>query len=77
LQRAAALRAGGEDRPPVAADVDEAAQHPVAVERDDDRHRAGGRREVTAGTLQLAEMTGVLPRPAEDPPGLEREDRRV
>src|SRR5439155_18432076 len=48
------------------ADVEEGAQLAVAHTRDDDRRAARTRRDVGAGLRQLARMTGVLPRRAED-----------
>src|SRR6266550_4509789 len=50
----------------MAADVQEGAQLPFAVERDDDRDVADASREVPGTVAQLAEMADVLPGPRED-----------
>src|SRR5947209_7863986 len=68
---------GRNDRAAVPADVDKAPQLAVVVDRDHDRHGAGGRGEVAARSLQLADVPCVLPGAAEDPLQLDLEDCRI
>jgi hypothetical protein len=50
----------------MAADVQEGAQLPFAVSRDDDRDVAHASREIPSTVAQLAEMADVLPGARED-----------
>ena len=50
----------------MAADVQEGAQLPFAVSRDDDRNVTYARREIPSTVAQFAEMADVLPGAGED-----------
>src|SRR5205823_752598 len=76
LQGLAALLAFREREAAVPADVDETAQHAVAVTRDDDRRPAGRCREV-ARLRDLSRVPDVLPRRTKDPVAFPTQDLRV
>src|SRR6185437_7186811 len=66
LQRLTGGRSGCEHGAAMAADVQEGAQLPFAVSRDDDRDVAHASREKPSTVAQLTEMADVLPGARED-----------
>ncbi len=77
LQRRAAPGARHDLRAAVAADVDERAQHAVAIAHDDDRHVARVAGEIGAGLGDEPEVPGVVPGRREERGALGFEDLGV
>ena len=77
LQRRALAAALADHRASMPADVEEGAQHSLAVAHEDHRHVAHARRPEGSRLGELARVPDVLPRAPEDPLPLELEHRRI